>query len=792
MGGALCLQLNVNNVFGVCEECSPGSYVPAGSVGVCEDFAACPADAGGVHNPSSRPCADCGAGHHVVNQAAFTINDDCGAVRCVAGTIDDDSDETTACVQCPAGTYVPPGSAGDCADYMCRVGMTDNDEDSGTPCVACGAGTYAAGLGGSGACTTCQCQNGGWCAPYSGACTCAAGFAGLACETPDVAPPASCPAGSSDVDATAGVTCEVCPAGTYAPAASTGPCTDLVCGVGTTDHDASPLTACQACGSGLTSLLGTAVPCTIAEATCANGGSPSDAYLQAAVPRSCTDYWLRGVRHNGVYSVQPSAAKPAFNTWCDFTTGADTASAESGGGAWTMVASTAGPGAPHDVGTEVPSPSLVQLAPTGTTSEFGIYSGFVPIVQATGGLADVRFTCNYDGQNYGVDIAFHDVDWVRVVSLRCTRVRADVGTALCVCPFQYATRLTTAFDEPSDMSLNGEHAPRRTDLNSNAQGRAVRACAPYSPALQPEPPVSDAANYDEDTLLLWWAADGGAGGRTGSDSHNWGWQTPFTAVCGDAAGTSFNVWLRVRPDVCACASGFTGAGCEVPTSRSLCACDAGFTDHDNDEATPCVQCAPGAFAPAGSTGACSALACASGTSDSDWDASTPCEMCGSGAGAPAAGQAGPCVDAVAPAVVCKHGGTSQTANATPARTCSDHFAAGETTSGVFSVTPDAGGTAYNVYCDFDADKEEATGAGGGAWTLVASSSGAPPQDAADTDATTLSSLAPGSAMSGVFDGFAALVSSQGGLSDIRFTCTSDAAAGSMLVDLAFYDVNWVR
>ena len=87
---------------------------------------------------SDRACAAvraCGAGSQ--EAVAPTATSDRVCEPCAAGTTDDNSDGSDACVVCGAGTYVPAGSTGQCQLYQCAAGTVDSDASASTPCVAC-------------------------------------------------------------------------------------------------------------------------------------------------------------------------------------------------------------------------------------------------------------------------------------------------------------------------------------------------------------------------------------------------------------------------------------------------------------------------------------------------------------------------------------------------------------------------------------------------------------------------------------------------------------------------------
>lgn len=407
------------NAYTTCATCPNGNYVPPGHVGACSDFEPCADDQGGSSHPPSTPCSVCGAGHHVTNAAAIIAGSiACSEVECAAGTIDDDGNETTACTSCGGGTYVPAGSSGDCAQFVCPWGTTDDDDSSATPCITCTSGLVAHGPGAVGDCQPCSCEHGALCSMGTGNCVCPLGMTGANCSVLDetLYPDTVCPAGTTDEDGNSILTpdCIECTAGTYAPEGSAGACGELACAGATVDTDFRPTTPCEACPAGLVppaSGAGACVePMESRQGGCYNGSTPIG-FDNQATPRSCTDLWLLGTRLNGNYWVQPDGSAPAISVACDFTTGLATASAASGGGAWTMVASTYGH-APNDMGTNS-SLGLNDTMPTAAVND-DIYAGFADLVRTTGGLTDVRFSCGIlPDDGLAVDIAFHDVDWVR-------------------------------------------------------------------------------------------------------------------------------------------------------------------------------------------------------------------------------------------------------------------------------------------------------------------------------------------------------------------------------------------
>ena len=54
------------------------------------------------------------------------------------GTVDDDSDPSTACVRCGSGYFSPLGAT---ACIGCAHGRADIDLDASTACESCGAGS---------------------------------------------------------------------------------------------------------------------------------------------------------------------------------------------------------------------------------------------------------------------------------------------------------------------------------------------------------------------------------------------------------------------------------------------------------------------------------------------------------------------------------------------------------------------------------------------------------------------------------------------------------------------------
>lgn len=194
--------------------------------------------------------------------------------------------------------------------------------------------------------------------------------------------------------------------------------------------------------------------------------------------------------------------------------------------------------------------------------------------------------------------------------------------------------------------------------------------------------------------------------------------------------------------------------------------------------------------PAGQSGSCTDHLCPRGSTDHDWDSSTPCKGCSSPAGAPTQGQAGPCKDEPVTAPTCQNGGTPrQSPNLVP-RSCTDYLLMGNTTNGVYTVTPTPDRSPIEVYCDFEADAAQQP-AGGGAWTLVMSSKRYAPNDYGYDHTLGLNTLSSTHDPNGIYDGFVDLVNELGGFADLRFSCTTASSSG-MVVDLVYADVDWVR
>lgn len=239
-------------------------------------------------------------------------------------------------------------------------------------------------------------------------CTCAVGYSGSNCQKVGGADDCAADVGDGFLAPTADSsnTYRCGGPGLYVPGGSVGAsCSLFKCAVGTTDHDRDSSTPCQECDTtaGAPS-EGHYGPCEDAippEPMCNNWGVEVEPTIHWP-PRSCTDHWLAGNRTNGAYKVQPTPLHAEFDVLCDFTTDGEFE------GAWTLVGARQG-GYVSDTGLSMTG-NLGTTSPT--TTEEGIFSGFVPAVNAAGGRTDMRFEC--EGTS---DIVVRDVDWyVRMVN----------------------------------------------------------------------------------------------------------------------------------------------------------------------------------------------------------------------------------------------------------------------------------------------------------------------------------------------------------------------------------------
>lgn len=78
-------------------------------------------------------CELCAIGYHASEA------DSRGCQPCLAGTVDDDSNPRTPCVQCDAGQFA---SAASTVCRSCNSGEVDADADPATPCTSCPAGKH--------------------------------------------------------------------------------------------------------------------------------------------------------------------------------------------------------------------------------------------------------------------------------------------------------------------------------------------------------------------------------------------------------------------------------------------------------------------------------------------------------------------------------------------------------------------------------------------------------------------------------------------------------------------------
>lgn len=358
-----------------------------------------------------------------------------------------------ACQECGAGTYAPRGAAdSSCEQWACEVGTTDHDADPRTPCLACASARGAPTRGSIAPC--CDCENGGTCPNNDGVCACPAGTIGRYCEATDPLWQSSCASGYSDEEYNG--ECVRCPAGTYAPAGSVGPCALLRCPNGTSDVDLDSSSPCQPCEAAQGSTIeGWFGPCPVSQ-QCYNGGvarSPS------AAPRSCSDLARFGSydsTNNGQHTVWPQGPSGgSVRVVCEF----------SNGRGWTLVSASK---------SVTPTWTSVSTPPTSTeasTTGAGVFDGLLPAVWRAGGLADVRLSCT--GANMDAmaqDVALLNVDlYSRVLS----GGDAAAGTYQVLRGAPAKVNLATGVEEAACLESAGNAAVLDTDVVQAVFGGAV-------------------------------------------------------------------------------------------------------------------------------------------------------------------------------------------------------------------------------------------------------------------------------------------------------------------------------
>jgi hypothetical protein len=280
-------------VCGVCTLCNFDTQYQTrdceGSLNaLCEPLAECSEQEFVLVNEtrtSNRECrriSTCAAGQSI--SRASTRFEDLDCTNCPAGTTDHDSDPASGCQECPAGTYVPPGSKGPCELFACQAGFTDLDSEASSECVPCdGIAEFSPLPGRSGACLAMrQCEPGtGVVAATPGSpssdrnCSeCPMGFftreSNSACsswtacdiffmesQTPTSSSNRfcrSCVAGESFLPGseTTAQACVACSAGSYCPVGTLGATQQHRCDPGSVDADSNPATECEPCVQNLT------------------------------------------------------------------------------------------------------------------------------------------------------------------------------------------------------------------------------------------------------------------------------------------------------------------------------------------------------------------------------------------------------------------------------------------------------------------------------------------------------------------------------------------------------------
>ena len=236
----------------------------------------------GYVSPTGRsPCTACTA-PNISNTAPRVGGTAC--VSCIPGTTNADNLTSTACVECPSGrfsvvvgaegavelvcTACSPGSfssSGATNCTLCAPGLSDFDQDAATPCESCTPGR-SAGVGTPGACPECTA---GYYAEGTGSPQCTPCLPGTAlalagyhlasgcqvCLAGSYAPAGSsschpCVEGTADTDSNAGTPCFACPTGSYSTGGTATSCT--VCATPVYDHDEDSATPCITVGGNVT------------------------------------------------------------------------------------------------------------------------------------------------------------------------------------------------------------------------------------------------------------------------------------------------------------------------------------------------------------------------------------------------------------------------------------------------------------------------------------------------------------------------------------------------------------
>eukprot|EP00049_Salpingoeca_infusionum_P005502 m.92811 g.92811 ORF g.92811 m.92811 type:complete len:2840 (+) comp12991_c0_seq1:76-8595(+) len=476
---------------------------------------------------------------------------------------------------------------------------------------------------------------------------------------------ADCPAGTTDADFSGATTCKECGPGTYAPAQSSGPCSNLACDVGTVDTDSDASTPCEPCTLGVGFQDQTGQTACKPVTSCAAGEEEVRAMTLFAdrVCKECVPGTFKseaGQEHKcqavtvcqaGFEESQaPTATSDRLCRAC----AEDTFKPEVGSTTVCRAVTTCAAGEEEITAPTSKSDRICRSCLLGASfkADAGQDTTCIPVTRCTASeFMSQTPTVSSDAVCTDVTICADGFFEAEAPTSNSDRVCSECS----VCPDgRFEIRSCSRLE---DTQCAGCSACGPTEYmsapcsDSDTQCQKCSSCAPSEFAFTP-------CGLTQDTDCRALSSCSGTEFELIPPTPTSDRLCKTASVCvGDEY--EYRVKTTTSDRVCTprtvCDPGEEALASSLADdeNRVCTPCPAGSTDHDANGKSLCRECPPGTFVPTGSIGACSNFLCDSGYADTDRNSSTPCERCEVGVnfadevGATACTPVTPCADGYA-------------------------------------------------------------------------------------------------------------------------------------------------